>query len=262
MGVADLPGGNFRLSGRAGRSETSGRRLDLFGVCSARAVIMNGAEQREGRLAEVTPNPGQAAADSSLTDESPNPGNPIGCRATLWWYGPAVNGNTTGGERSSCQPRRLRMCDLDDGDGGAVVPDVHRSAWATWRRCMRFITRRRTSGRRSLTIVTNVAAPYRDAVFLELERRLHSEVYLLAADEPNRGLGDRTIPTAQFGRRRSPYMAVDDRGTSRCRPGFWWSDYIMVGGFGAPAMVTSLLRPRSTLIWSEGLRDRVGTKRG
>ena len=213
---------------------------------------MNGAEQREGRLAEVTPNPGQAAADSSLTDESPNPGNPIGCRATLWWYGPAVNGNTTGGERSSCQPRRLRMCDLDDGDGGAVVPDVHRSAWATWRRCMRLITRRRTSGRRSLTIVTNVAAPYRDAVFLELERRLHSEVYLLAADEPNRGWGDRPIPyravrtpsVAIHGGRRPWYIAMPT----------WLrrSDYIMVGGFGAPAMVTSLLRPRSTLIWSEG----------
>lgn len=109
----------------------------------------------------------------------------------------------------------------------------------------------RGGAKRHLTIVTNLAAPYRDGLFFELQRLFDARIYLLAADEPGRRWRARTIPYQASraralqlpGRHRPWYFPLP---TWLARPG-----YIMVAGFGPPTIITAMVRPRSTLLWSE-----------
>lgn len=101
-----------------------------------------------------------------------------------------------------------------------------------------------------LAIVTNLPAPYRDDIFSELQRRLDTRIFLLADDEPGRGWARRDVP---YRYSRVPALAI--RGERpRYLPLPTWlfrQGFILVGGFGAPALLTALIRPKSTLIWSE-----------
>lgn len=102
-----------------------------------------------------------------------------------------------------------------------------------------------------LTIVTNLAAPYRDGLFRELHRLFELKVYLLAGDEPGR----------RWRRDKVPYPAtyvpaLQIPGGQRpwyCALPTWLrrDGYIIVAGFGLPTVITALVRPRSTLLWSE-----------
>lgn len=105
--------------------------------------------------------------------------------------------------------------------------------------------------RQPLTVVTNLAAPYRDGLFRELQRLFDVKVYLLAADEPGR----------RWRRTRLPYTAAHVpalRFPGRQRPWYcplpiWLGrpGYIVVAGFGLQTILTAIVKPRSTLLWSE-----------
>jgi glycosyltransferase involved in cell wall biosynthesis len=103
----------------------------------------------------------------------------------------------------------------------------------------------------NLTVVTNVPAPYRDGVFRELERHTDLRVFLLARDEPGRGwergplpYRSTVVPAVKFPGKTGPWYVplpvwIFRRGL------------IMVAGYGPPALLTAVARPRSTLVWSE-----------
>jgi glycosyltransferase involved in cell wall biosynthesis len=104
-----------------------------------------------------------------------------------------------------------------------------------------------------------VAAPYRDGVFSELQRRLDLHVYLLARDEPGRNWRGRrvpyrytVVPAIQLPGARTPWYLPLPQWLFR-------RGYILVAGFGLPALITATVRPRSTLIWSEAT---AATERG
>ena len=92
--------------------------------------------------------------------------------------------------------------------------------------------------------------PYRDDIFSELQRRLDTRIFLLADDEPGRGWSGARFRIDTPG---CPRLAI--RGERpRYLPLPTWlfrQGFILVGGFGAPALLTALIRPKSTLIWSE-----------
>jgi glycosyltransferase involved in cell wall biosynthesis len=103
-----------------------------------------------------------------------------------------------------------------------------------------------------LSVVTNLPAPYRDAVFAELQRRLSVKIYLLANDEPGRHWAGRPrpyeytkVPAIQLSGRYRPWHVPIPIWLLR-------RGHIVVAGFGPAAMLTAAVRPKSTLIWSEG----------
>ena len=99
--------------------------------------------------------------------------------------------------------------------------------------------------------MTNIAAPYRDGVFRELQSMLDLEVYLLARDEPGRSWGERTIP---YRYNMVPALRLPGSRTPWYIPLPTWifqRGPILVGGFGFPSLITAAIRPKSTLVWSE-----------
>src|SRR5919204_2852431 len=109
----------------------------------------------------------------------------------------------------------------------------------------------------ALSVVTNIPSPYRDEVFRELQERTGARIYLLAEDEPGRHWAGRQLP---YDHTRPPafsFRGPRPRGEDELRPSYipiptWLArrGYILVAGFGVPAILTALCRPRSTLIWS------------
>jgi glycosyltransferase involved in cell wall biosynthesis len=109
----------------------------------------------------------------------------------------------------------------------------------------------------ALTIITNIPAPYREGVYLALQDQLDARVYLLASDEPGREWSARKVP---YRHTMVPALAVPGRklsGGDSARPWYvpvptWLRrpGFILVAGFGLPAVLTAAVRPRSALIWS------------
>jgi glycosyltransferase involved in cell wall biosynthesis len=103
-----------------------------------------------------------------------------------------------------------------------------------------------------LSVVTNLPAPYRDAVFAELQRRLPINIYLLAEDEPGRHWAGRPRP---YDYTKVPALQLSGRYRPWHIPIPIWllrRGHIVVAGFGPATMMTAAVRPKSTLIWSEG----------
>jgi glycosyltransferase involved in cell wall biosynthesis len=102
------------------------------------------------------------------------------------------------------------------------------------------------------SVVTNLPAPYRDAVFAELQRRLSINIYLLAEDEPGRHWTGRPRP---YDYTKVPAIQLSGRYRPWHIPIPIWllrRGHIVVAGFGPATMLTAAVRPNSTLIWSEG----------
>jgi glycosyltransferase involved in cell wall biosynthesis len=117
--------------------------------------------------------------------------------------------------------------------------------------CVRWLQPPGTPLHERLTIVTNIAAPYRDGVFRELQSMFDVKVYLLARDEPGRSWRERTIP---YRYNMAPALQLPGGRTSWYLPLPTWlfqRGHIVVAGFGLPALLTAAARPRSTLVWSE-----------